>query len=1324
MLITILVSAMLSVPSLPIRRPRLIIITWIIILVLLYPFFSSLESLTSTSQESLLPRESESSAAGSLLNRFSGGGSYDILYISGINISDPATSLKVSEIIESLASRHDISYIAGFPQAVLQTYRSIYNISTTAINSSINAIENIDRLIDRLEANLSYTIEAFKNLSSYISRARDLLATIDSNYTTGVDAAINISKNLGAYREGLRILDKEYSDTYSQASMYSRSVAMLIAGIIDNTTNRNNLATLYSFLWWQAARTIYYYNISSSEYSIYTNLTSIDPRLSPLPRDLAETIYNRFISLYEKGLEPDIVISNITSEILMPQAIKTYLQVFDEMSVRFITMVVERGWVEAYSTVGRCLYCTLEPPREGGQGHIVSQLNLLTTVMSIGSRASELVGEKGRGYVEDILYLEIMGRGVSSSTARELASVITSGRIDAVEIASIVVGEASRSGLLDPGLSPYVVEILINLDPEASGSIWASNSTAERALVILVSRVGGVDLDLASRIVELGLRNSSRSDFARELRLYISRAAENMSMGFISSQDLYGILEKYDPEARGLLRSGDSLINASLELFILSASRTGYGDLIRGIPQDILEKIAVGQDPVPLAKSYFLNISIVRISDGLAGISGYNINSTVFREVVEYIVNTYPNTSRDRVFEYVKEIIASSIEESSQGIEGVEAPERRGLADLIASKSIDAYLGRISIAKAINDTSSEIFYRLFARILKTASGRITGYTNTSFIVIYTPAGNNSYESSKAFANSVKETIGGLYPNASIFWSGSIAIAEDLRRSSIEDVARISRVSEILVFVVLLSILGSLVAVILPYAGIVLGVVVGGGLAYFIASAGAAEMLSLTRTLIYVIPLGLGSDYAAYLVYRFREEYSRLKDPRLAAEESLRRAGPAIVASALTVMAGFGALALGWEFPLFRSLGVFMPLVVGVTALSSITLVPAILSIAGGSRLFWWGFGRGVKGSFRPSSLSYRISRLGPAIPVAFMVISISSLAVYPSIQASHDLRLLLPSSAPSIVALDAIASDIGYGQVFPTYVVIVSDHEIGVGDLYSVEELSSKISGIPGVKSVEGPTRPFGDAINITSNILEDPVVSSYVSGNTTYLRIILEPSPFSGDAISIVEEIRNLSRIWGSRYGYTVYVGGITSSSGELDRLINSIFWQRVLPFSIVSMILIFTIVFRGFIAAVIAVSLVLLSSLISMVLTGVIFNRIFSTPVIWFLPQVVFTAMLGVGMDYNSFYMARAREVCITMGECNANGSSIASGAVGRLIIGLAFVVAAAFGSLMLSSTAGLRQIGLSLLVSAMLISTASSYLVAPPLLSMLGKRAWKIA
>ncbi|MEM1611053.1 MAG: MMPL family transporter, partial [Sulfolobales archaeon] len=166
---------------------------------------------------------------------------------------------------------------------------------------------------------------------------------------------------------------------------------------------------------------------------------------------------------------------------------------------------------------------------------------------------------------------------------------------------------------------------------------------------------------------------------------------------------------------------------------------------------------------------------------------------------------------------------------------------------------------------------------------------------------------------------------------------------------------------------------------------------------------------------------------------------------------------------------------------------------------------------------------------------------------------------------------------------------------------------------------------------------------------------------------------------------------------------------------------WYRVLPFAVISMILIFTLVFGSFLAAVLAVLLVVLSSLISMVLTGIVFNNIFLSPVLWFLPQVVFTAMLGVGMDYNSFYMARAREICLVEGECSSKGVARASGIIGRLIMGLAMVMAAAFGSLMLSSSIGLREIGFSLLVSVLLIASSVSYLVIPPILSMIGRRMW---
>jgi uncharacterized membrane protein YdfJ with MMPL/SSD domain len=281
----------------------------------------------------------------------------------------------------------------------------------------------------------------------------------------------------------------------------------------------------------------------------------------------------------------------------------------------------------------------------------------------------------------------------------------------------------------------------------------------------------------------------------------------------------------------------------------------------------------------------------------------------------------------------------------------------------------------------------------------------------------------------------------------------------------------------------------------------------------------------------------------------------------------------------------------------------------------------------------------------------------------------------------------------------------GYGRIFPSYIVIMKDSSITSDDLAKIEDLAVKISSLDDVQLVEGPTRPFGTPINISSASPRDPAVSTYISNNIAYMRIVVRPNTFSKEAVDLIEEIREIAREWASRNGYQVYIGGATATSSELDKLVNSLFWYRVLPFAVISMILIFMIVFGSVLAAILAVLLVVLSSQISMVFTGFIFNKIFSTPVLWFLPQVVFTAMLGVGMDYNSFYMARAREICLVDGECNARGVARASSIVGKLIIGLAMVMAAAFGSLVLSSSIGLKEIGFSLLTSVLLVASAAS-------------------
>jgi uncharacterized membrane protein YdfJ with MMPL/SSD domain len=1305
--------------SIPAKRPYLVIAIWIVALVSLYPFFASLESLTSAAEESLLPRDSESSKASSLLSMISGGSRSDIIYVSNINISDPRTALNISKLIYSIDISGNIRSIGGYPQAVTELYRNVENISNISIVAASIGTKDLLELTHNLEKNLSITISGFKNISQALLYIREALTTIDANFTYAVDLAYRFSRNISNYENGLRNIDKIYSELYWQANNYSKRVSILREGLIDSDVNRDNISTLYLFTWWQTARTVYYFNISGTEYIAYTNLTTIDPNLAPLPPDIAYTLYRGFANLTGLGVHPDIAISRLASEILMPRILGKYIPNASEEEILVLIEIVSRAWQDIYGSLSTCLYCSLSPPDQNSS-HIISQISLLNKMLSLSDRLSSRIKDNGGTYLEDIVYRAIVSQGVSEDLAKSLARIIVHGNVTTRYVAEIVIREATKYMSDLSGYSAYISEIIVLLDPDARGSIWGNRDKAVEALSLLVARMGNIDYSVARAIVDLGYRNASKEDIIPVIRSYISIAAENMSKGVLKASDISYILEKYDPNATGAL-ARIAIVNATVDLFLITSKGTPYGEMLSSIPASLLESLARGEDPVYIAKTFFLLQALEKIQ-GYLGSNRYPQKSVEsLKELVSYIVNTYPNQTTENIYMYIVNITSISIEE--------EAMERgytinASYSELISKLALQVALGELRLEEAVENASNKIFGDLYRSTLDILIGKIVGEGGKSFIVIYTPTGSDPYVTSKDFFSKVSNAIKKEYPEASILWTGSNVIDEDLKRISSEDVARISRVSEILVFVVLLAILGSVAAVILPYAGIVLGVVVGGGIAFFIASGGIADMLSLTRTLIYVIPLGLGSDYAAYLVYRFREEYAKLGDARKASEEALRRAGPAIVASALTVIAGFGSLALGWEFPLFRSLGIYMPLVVAVTAASCLTLVPAILSIAGGSRKFWWG----VRKSIGIDSAQHGVSRvsrtfigMGPVMPIVFAIISITSIAVYPVITFSHDLRLFLPSNSPSIAALDTIASDMGYGQVFPSYIVVVKGSTISIDDLLKIEDLASKISSIGGVQSVEGPTRPFGTPVNISTVSIKDPAVSAYISNNIAYMRVVIKYNTFSSEAVDLIERIREMTKRWASSNGYSVYIGGATATSEELDRLVNNLFWYRVLPFAIITMILIFALVFGSFLASILAVLLVILSSLISMVLTGVIFNNAFSSPVLWFLPQVIFTAMLGVGMDYNSFYMARAREICLAEGECNSRGVARASGIVGRLIMGLAMVMAAAFGSLMLSSSIGLREIGFSLLVSVLLVASAVSYLVLPPTLSIIGKRMW---
>ena len=122
------------------------------------------------------------------------------------------------------------------------------------------------------------------------------------------------------------------------------------------------------------------------------------------------------------------------------------------------------------------------------------------------------------------------------------------------------------------------------------------------------------------------------------------------------------------------------------------------------------------------------------------------------------------------------------------------------------------------------------------------------------------------------------------------------------------------------------------------------------LIYLLAAHAGLTVNAQSAGILDVLVFGAGTDYALLLTARYREELRRHEDRHVAMRVAIRRAGPAIVASAGTVILSLLALSLA-ELNSTKGLGPVLAIGVGVALLSMMTLLPALLVITG-RWVFW------------------------------------------------------------------------------------------------------------------------------------------------------------------------------------------------------------------------------------------------------------------------------------------------------------------------------------------------------------------------------------
>lgn len=331
---------------------------------------------------------------------------------------------------------------------------------------------------------------------------------------------------------------------------------------------------------------------------------------------------------------------------------------------------------------------------------------------------------------------------------------------------------------------------------------------------------------------------------------------------------------------------------------------------------------------------------------------------------------------------------------------------------------------------------------------------------------------------------------------SVFFTGPAAIGNDLLDTIIESTGRTTIATLILVVLVLLIIYRSPVAALAPILTIMAAFLVSRGLLGFLAQENIMRISSLLDSFIVVLIFGVGTDYALFLVSRYREELARQDSNETAVIKTVSVMIPVLLASAGTVIVGMLGLAVG-KFGLLQTTGPALALTVGVTVVASLTLTPALLLLFG-RYLFWPKHNNHSPQGADHEHASPFWNKLATTItrrPLGTIVIIVSLMALpflaLPQMERSFDILAELPDDVEAAEGYAVITEHFQAGDLAPVTVLITGeDDALSPTALGNIQTLAAELAHTPGVSTVRTVLQADGDP-NTAMNFRVDSQLSA-----------------------------------------------------------------------------------------------------------------------------------------------------------------------------------------------------------------------------------------
>ncbi|BDU08492.1 MMPL family transporter [Nocardia cyriacigeorgica] len=513
-------------------------------------------------------------------------------------------------------------------------------------------------------------------------------------------------------------------------------------------------------------------------------------------------------------------------------------------------------------------------------------------------------------------------------------------------------------------------------------------------------------------------------------------------------------------------------------------------------------------------------------------------------------------------------------------------------------------------------------------------------------------------------------------------------------------------------IALVLVFGSVMAALLPLAVAMVTVLLTMGAMWLLA--GVTDLNALAINVVTLLGLGLAIDYSLLIVSRYREELDAGVEPAQALRTTMNSAGRTVAFSAVTVAVALSGLVF---FPLLavRSVGYAGIAVALIAALSSLTVLPALLAILG-SRVDKWRIRRRDKVSRelhegRWHRLAMFVMRRPGTVAITVTVVLLFLGAPFLGLKLGYPDERSMPEASSSRQVAEVVRAEFDTSEQSALSVVLPQG---GSG----VPEYAQRLSALPEVQRVDTVSGSYADGVLVAP---ATELNARFAANGGVYLSVVpaTDDSAVLEDLVGTIREVDAPS---------DALVGGVAAVSADatdalLDRL--PIALGVVLALMLILLFLLTGSVFLPVVAVLLScLSLTAtfgalvwifqdghLSELLGFTVTGTLASTV---------PIMLFGVAFGLAMDYQVFLLSRIREEYERTGDGTA-AVAIGLERIGRIVTAAAVLISVVFLGFLVSDITFMKAFGIGLPLAVLADATLIRGFLLPATMQLGGRWTW---